>query len=80
MEEVERHSCISALSVSPSLTPPKPRSGSGGGVTQAEVRELQTQLLETRLLYTTTIEDYDVVCVVHCMTLYQDQEFFITLY
>ena len=29
------------------------------------MKELQTQLLETRLLYTTTIEDYDVVCVVH---------------
>lgn len=39
----------------------QPRSTSGSSISQAEFQKLKTELLEMRLLYTTTIEDYDVV-------------------
>ena len=38
------------------------QAGVGGG-DSSKVRELETKLLETRMLYTTTIDDYDIVSV-----------------
>lgn len=39
----------------------QPRVGSSSSISPGEVQKLKTELLEMRLLYTTTIEDYEVV-------------------
>ena len=39
----------------------QPRTLSGSGGDLARVKELETQLLETRMLYTTTLDDFKLV-------------------
>jgi len=39
----------------------QPRTLSGSGGDSIKVKELETQLLETRMLYTTTLDDYNLV-------------------
>lgn len=41
---------------------------SGGGA--PKVKELETKLLETRMLYTTTIDDYDIVSAQYKLILF----------
>ena len=35
-----------------------------GGGDRSKLKELETRLLETRMLYTTTIDDYDIVSII----------------
>ncbi|CAI7991881.1 Serine/threonine-protein kinase PINK1, mitochondrial [Geodia barretti] len=53
----------SGYSNEPPKPVPKPRAISTGSIdgSQAQVQQLKTELLEMRMLYTTTIEDYDIL-------------------
>ena len=43
------------------------QAGAGGGDTAKVKEELERKLLETRMLYTTTIDDYTIVSVTQSM-------------